>query len=427
MPQVNPVDVLTKWSKDVGLKFNPDGNVLKGVVASDIADFDDLLPIEAVLDLIKLTRDKSSFLSAIQVLPVSAQKGNAPVFDWTKPTLFPAKENKGAEKFTEPDTSKFPFSTTGVRSDLVITRQTMKSWRTMKVNNAEDFIRDAWVQQTRNDLVDLIVNGDETLAANPATDREYSRSVNDGLLKLIKTGTNYVDVEGALFDKKAYSKLRQLMDENYRSTEGQRWIQNPAVLDAWQDQIGHITTTGSIDGLTAQALTQNRITAPFGVSPLHVDQISTSMGPNALADGASAQSGFTRLTVNTVFGGYSAAHAGRPVKVVYLPTGEAREGYVSDSGSALLFDANDYYGQQAADTSANNYRVYITDATTVILTNPMNIAMCVWDEWRVYSEIQGNYDGRLIIHTFFDFDTILLIKKAIAVIEGMRLPVVDYP
>ncbi|MGB5105578.1 MAG: hypothetical protein WBP42_02580 [Candidatus Zixiibacteriota bacterium] len=422
MSKVNPIDALSKIANDVGVEFNPEGAITKSVVTSDLLTGS--LSPEQRLEMIDMIKQKSSVLAAIQVIPVAGPSGDAPVMDWTQRAVFPAKENKGYEKTTSPEFTERPYKTAGVRSDLAITRQMIRQFKANGITDVTEMIKQRWATVVSNDMADNLINGDELLAAAPANDIEYSRSVNDGILKLTNTGTQLYDALSTPLNKKFFAKLRELMDEDFSGDDATRWICNPAVIDKWQEEIGYVNTSSSYAGLTAEALTLRGITSPFSIPFMRIPQISTKSGPNALSDAASAQSGFTRVRCDTAFGGYNAAHAGRRVKVVYIPTGQTRTGRVSDVSSHLEFDTTDFYGLGAANTTSTNYRVYVADETSIIHCNPLNFGLCISDDWRNYSEFESNYE-RIWFRNFFDYDVILVIPKAVAKITRIRLPEVS--
>lgn len=427
MSGVNALDALRKLAESEGLTFG-NREVIKGVIASDLVNFSGLMPKEATMALMNEIINESEWMNGVQTIPMDSPKGDAPIIDWTGPALFPAKENKGFEKLASPVTRKVPYVCAKARSDIAITKDEIRRARTIGITDMESVIRQGWAKAVANTLADVLMNGDEALGAAPVNDIEYSRSINDGILKLSNSGANVYDGAGNLFNAKLFAKMRDMMPGRYKSLAGMKWMVNPALVDDYANAIGFINTNGSIFGATQDALQKpsRNLAPPHGVPFLEIPQISVNQGASAAADAASAQTGFTRVRCDTALGGYAAAKAGRAVRVVYLPTGEERSGVVADVSSHLEFDASDYFGLPAANTTASNYKVYVNDETTAILTNPQNFAIVYFDQWDQEAWYEAN-ERTLYISTMTEFDFILVRPQALVKVTGIRRPAVDWP
>lgn len=423
---LNPVDAMRKLAEDEGFTFGKK-EVVKGVIASDLVNFEGLMPKEATMALMNEVVTESEWMGGVQTIPMDSPKGNAPILDWTTPALFPGKENKGFEKLAQPATRKMPYQCETARSDIAITKQELRRARTIGITDFETVIRQAWAKAMGNTLADILINGD--MAISPiVTDIDLSRTINDGILKLTNSGANILNGAGSLFSAKLFAKMRDMMPGRYKSLAGMKWLVNPALVDDYANAIGFINTSGSIIGATQDALQKpsRNLAPPHGVPFLEVPQISVNQGANAAADAASAQTGFTRVRCDTAFGGYASGKAGRGVRVVYLPTGEERTGVVADVSSHLEFDASDYFGLPAANTTASNYRVYVYDETTAILTNPQNIAIVYSDQWDQEAWWEAN-ERTLYLSTMAEIDFIIVRPQAVVKVTGIKRPAVSWP
>lgn len=423
---------LKKMASEEGFKFDTEDPIVKDLIATDNTNFGGKLPLEAVRSLIDLTVNEHEWMSGMQVETVEEKVGHAPLINFTQRTLFPTGTNLAVIRPTKPVTLNIPYQTRAMRADLVIDKDHLRQAKRYGITDVGDLIRKGWTNAIRNDLADIVINGDESLhdpdnGVIAANDVDLSRSGNDGLMKLTASDVHSFDAEGASFEVGVFDKLhRDMMPTRYHGLP-LKWWANPSVRMAYASAL--MKSQSPIQPLPAQAHTQQVVTDPLGIPYMGgtgIPQMTTAGGPSAAPDTVTDSTGYVTLDCATAFGGYAAGHAGRKVRVLYTPTGVEQSGTVTDGTTTLDFAASDYFGQVAADTTASHYIVYVADETTVIEADPRNFALLFYIDW----EAEVDYDKRLrkfswMLH--MDWDFVKVTGDSIARMNRLKLPAVVFP
>ncbi len=165
-----------------------------------------------------------------------------------------------------------------------------------------------------------------------------------------------------------------------------------------------------------------------GIEQIIVPQMPTDGGSAlcsgtfaALPDAVSGAGGVVTVSIDTSFGGFSATHVGRKVKITYLGNGNSEIATVANVGGVLKAATVGTLGQAVISTTAADYSVDLADITQVMLTNPRNLCVVFCDEMRAYRKFEQEFE-RWRIDLFYEADVLLFNEDAIALQDGIINP-----
>lgn len=374
--------------------------------------------VEALVDL---TVSQSGWLSGVSLKLRNQRSGTIPRLVINDVVTEGVPENGGRTVATAPDTSEINYEARKFQATWYLTLEDIGEARAAGESDFDGRVRRAFSKAMGNDLARAGLRGDTALGQSTRLDRLLRQ--RDGWLKQARSSANYLQTtRGTAWSRALYPAMKRQLPTEYKDDPNLRWLHAPE-LD--EDFTNYLQTIGGDAGLRDSALIERKRYAPMGIPPLLVPQWPTDQG-FASVSGASVDAdavaddgdGTLTATVNTLFGGYSAAFAGRQVTITNDATGESETLTVIDTGAALVIRSAGSLGQGAISTTAADYTLDLADMTGCILTNPRNLFVVLCRGMRAYRKFEQEAE-RWRIDVYYEADFGIFQPDALVLQEGI--------
>lgn len=405
------------WASDRGIPISK-GDAA-GTLTLDNTNFGDLLPREAVRDLIDLTQDQSQFLQMIKIDPVSSEKGTVPFVDWTRPTLRKLAENQPLTKGTGPDTGRFPYRTQRMGAIISYTLRDLREAEAAGIDQWESKMNTLFAQQVANDLCRIIWDGDSSLDES-TNDLNAMLAAFDGIHKLAAQA-HVIDASTiAAYGLGVHNVMLDKMPAPYNADAGLKWLMSRRTDSAYHRELEKLgTALGDAAKVTGQTF------SPFGIPKSVVPQLRDDLGVSGTPDGVTDDAdGTITLQVDTLLGGAAAGNAGRTIKVTYTPSGLSEVLKATWDGSNNFIATTTNLGQTTISTTATDYTIETADETSIVLCNPDYIHLVMLDQWRASRMWNEEYE-RWEIRIRMEGTLVLPITRAIVITKRLTVPIVN--
>lgn len=395
------------------------------VITTDSAATGEFMDRTQVERLVDLTVSQSAWLSACSVKLRSQRSGEMPRLVINDVVTEGVDENAGASPTTHPDTSNVAYDARKFQATWYYTIEDVREARASGEPDFEGKVRGAFAKAMGNDLARWFLNGDVLLNTSTRLNRLLRR--RDGILKKARATANYATTtRGSAFSQALFSALLYALPEVYRDDPDLRWLYSSSLDLAFTNLLAQLAATGSTLG--DRAIVERRRFDPSGILPLIVPQLPTDGGfANLLGTTSDADAvaddgdGTMTVTVNTLFGGYDADHAGRVVRILCEATGDSEDCVVADTGAALVLYTVGSLGQAVISVVPADYTLDLADCTCALLTNPLNLCLVLCDKMRSYRKFEQEAE-RWRIDVFYEGDAVIFNPDAVSFQDGVISP-----
>lgn len=381
------------------------------------ANFMNQPQVEALVDM---TVSQSAWLSNVSVKLRQQRSGTMPRLVINDVVTEGVDENAGATVATSPDTSEVSYNCGKFQATWYLTLEDVSEARAAGEGDFDGKVRRAFAKAMGNDMARWFLNGDTTLDASSRLNKLLRKQ--DGILVQARSDANYLQTTyGSSWARNVYPAMKRAMPTQFKDDPGLRWFMPP---DLDEDVVYDFQQLGDGAKLRDEALTQRKRYSPMGISPLLVPQWGTAQGFDTLSGSTSNADGVTDNTttisfqVDALFGGYSASHDGRQVKVTYDSNGSYEIATVVDSGSQLDITTTGTLGQSTVSTTAGDYTLDLADCTGQILTNPRNLFLVLCRNIRAYRKFEQEAE-RWRIDVYYEGDAGIYQPDAMVLQEGI--------
>lgn len=392
------------------------GLVQKGVIGTDNVNFGGIMPREAVQELLDLTKDQSEWIGSLDSHVQDGVAGTVPIVDLNQNITEGVGENDGTKIGGIPNTRNVPYVCKKFKSDWYITTDQIREARVAGVGDFDRKMSEIFAKQLSNDIAEITINSDSSL--DNTTSRNRMLRMLDGLR--VKTeSANVTDAEGKAFATGIFTAMEDAMPDKYASDPDLQWLFNRRVHTHYKSGLQQLAT-----GLGDKAKTQVIYEPPNGISPIIVPQLSSGMGPVAVAPtSATDNTGTITFDLTTmVTAGYvatAAAGAGRKVIVTCVPTGVSEYCYAVEDTQLKITTAGTL-GQTTVSTTASDYLVTFADETELYLGNLKAITLVQCGQMRSYMEFNKDFDRfETTVYHYMD----VLIPNPAAIVKFKRVAV----
>lgn len=417
--------------------FESAGRLLEGmgikalsptVPTTDSLAVGEFMDRKAVDGLIDLTVGQSGWLAAASLVRRGQRSGEIPRIVISDVVTEGVTENQGATVATHPDTSRIEYSCGKFQTTWYLTLEDIREARASGDPNFDQTTRRAFAKAMGNDMARAALKGDITLAASTRENRLLRK--RDGWLKQIRaSGNRSTTSEGSAYSRSLWTAMMSAMPDEYAEDSDLRWFLPRKIDLGWSDELAGF---GADAGLASggEQLTQRQRQTPLGIPQLIIPQMPTNLGlatlttpatvnPDAVADDGD---GTMTVTVNALFaGGYAVGNAGRRVKVTFTATGQSETLTVINSGGANKVQSTGSLGQGTISTTASGYVIDFADCTSVILTNPKNLAVILCDQIRAHRKWEQEFE-RWRTDVFWEADFTVYNPDATVLQDGIIVP-----
>jgi len=397
-----------------------------GVLSLDTANFDALMPRQAVEELISLTRNQNEWLSQLSTYQRQQSAGTVPVMDLNEPVTEYVGENDGTKVTTRPETRRVSYACKKFKSEWYVTYEDLMEAAAAGISNFEAKLTQDFATAIGNDLANIVVNGDTTLNPNTRTNRML-RAV-DGLRKKADSG-NVFNAASKTFGQGIFAAMEDLMPDRFANDPNLQWLYNRRVETNWNNSLTNVNTTERMrSALGDRALTSQIMTPPLGRRQNIIPQLSSSMGLAGIAPtSVSDETTYIQAVLTTLV---TAAHiptaalgVGRKFKITLVATGayEICTGFLD---TTLRINTTGLLGQSSVSTTASDYTVEVYDETELYLCNPKSIIVVHCMEMRSYRQYNKDYD-RWEITTYHMEDVLVPVPESIVKFKRVAVPPIE--
>ena len=189
-----------------------------------------LLRPDQAQKFLQQTFDATPLMGAIRHVTKKEKKGEIDKIGIARRLLRKKQENTDDGYRAKPKFGIIKYSTEAVRLPWEITEETLRE--NIEGQNFEKVTTDLMTKQVGCDTEDLLMNGDESVAAeDPDHDFLY---INDGFKKIIANEGHVVDVSGAQnMDLEMFYKAVAAMPNKYNNGN-LRWLMSPTRAQQWE-------------------------------------------------------------------------------------------------------------------------------------------------------------------------------------------------
>lgn len=377
--------------------------------------------------LVDETVSQSGWLSVVDLKLRQQRSGTIPRMVINDVVTEGVPENAGETVTTHVDTSEVPYEAAKYQATWFLTLETVSEARAAGEPDFDGKVRRAFAKAMGNDMARAAVRGDESLDSSSRLNRLLRQ--RDGWLVQARTRANYkTTTRGTNWSRKLYPAMKRQLPSQYKDDPDLRWFLAPE-LD--EDYTYALQELGDGAQLRDDALIQRRRWAPMGIPGLLVPQwptdqgFSTLNGSTADADSVTDNGGTITFRVDTLFGGYDSAHAGRIITVTYDANGQSETLTVKDTGSQLQVTTSGTLGQSSVSTTAGDYSIDLADCTGAMLTNPRNLFVVLCRNIRAYRKWEQEAE-RWRIDVFYEADFGIHNGDAMVLQEGIVPTLIEF-
>lgn len=409
--------MFSQWATNQGI---PIAKEASGTITTDNTNFGALMPATAVRDLIDLTVDQSQFLQMINVIPVTGPKGSIPIIDWSQPTLRKVDQNHPLTKGSKPDTSRADFVTQKMGGIVTVTWEDLREAEAIGIENFEAKLNALFTKQMGNDFCKLIWDGDTTL--DPDISEENAMLCSFDGVHVLSESANVIDASAiAAYGLGIHGVMMDTMPSPYNSDPALKWLMSRRTDSAYHRELEKLGTA-----LGDQAKVTGQSWSPYGIAKSVVPQLRDNLGPVATPGAAVVDDsdGTMTVIVDTFFTTPGTAHAGRKVKVTYLPNGLSETLTVTWDATNNIISTATALGQTTISTTAADYSIQLVDETSILLANPQYMNLVLLDAWRANRKYNEEYD-RFEIRVWLEAAFLMPIMTAIVKAKRVTVPIVE--
>lgn len=380
----------------LGIKDDPNGELASKALSPTVPTSESMATEHFMTNsqseaLIDLTVSQSEWLSMATVKMMNQRAGNIPRVVINDVVTEGVSENGGRTIATHPDTSEKAYLCKKFQATWFMTLESISEAAASGEANFDGKIRGAFAKAMGNDMARVALNGDTSLGTSTRMDRLLRQ--HDGWLKIAREEANYsTTTRGSAWSAGVYPSMQSQMPDKFSDDKDLRWLHGRR-LDESYTQFAQGLGDGS--ALRDRALLERTRFRPMGIDTVIVPQWPADQGFSSLNGSASDPDlvtddgdGTITLRVNTLFGGYSASHAGRRVKVTFNATGQSETLTVKDVGSNLVINSTGSLGQGTISTTVGAYTLDLADTTGIMLTNPRNLFVVLCRNIRAYRKYE---------------------------------------
>lgn len=385
--------------------------------------------VDTVVDLIA---NNSLWTAQLGFSTASRQGGKAAKATADGVVLQPGGENKKPTSEPYKDVwSHTKFQTEKLTGQLAITREDMRKAAEAGITMAEFILRRA-AKIIANDFALLNLRGNSSIAV---VDRETNLlSVNDGILKLTRDNSPHVlypsVAEGKAWHLDLYDEMIDVFPDRFAHDDALAWFHSrssDSALSRSFRNVNPLITGGSQGSPLGDRVLQMRVSPGIhGIIPTIVPQMPNDQNgqPGAVAPTAvSGAGGDVTATVTSL--GAASSIAGRKVKVTMLTTGQSAIGTVFDDAGTDKVTITGSMGQGTISTTAGDYTIELADLTSVMLTNPGNFHVILYDKIRAYQRFDEEAE-RFVVTIHVEHDIVLHEPEAVVLQDGVISPRASY-
>lgn len=386
--------------------------------------------VDTVVDLIA---NNSLWTAQLGFSTASRQGGKAAKATADGVVLQPGGENKKPTSEPYKDVwSHTTFQTKKLTGQLAITREDMRKAAEAGITMAEFILRRA-AKIIGNDFALLNLRGDQSITV---VDRETNLlSHNDGMLALTRASSPHVlypnsAPEGLAWHLDLYDEMIDVFPDRFAHDDRLAWFHARSADSALTRSFRNVNALigdGSQGSALGDRALQMRISPGIhGIIPTIVPQMPKNQSgqPGAVApDAVSDAGGNVTATVTAI--GAASSIAGRKVKVTMLTTGQTAVGTVFDDGGTDKVTITGSMGQGTISTTAGDYTVELADLTSVMLTNPGNFHVILYDKIRAYQRFDEEAE-RFVVTIHVEHDIVLHEPEAVVLQDGVISPRANY-
>jgi len=394
-----------------------------GVMDSANTTYGGVLPVHLVQEMISLGRTQSQWLNSITTKTVDGPVGDYPVTDLNEPVTEGVGENDGSPVSTKAPTNTVSFACKKFKSQFYLSTEVIDIAASGGLGDFEAAMVREFAIAMGNDAADIIMNSDTTLTS--ATRRGKMLRMLTGVLKQLHTSGNVYNAAGKNWGQGMWSYMLTKMPEKFRNDPGLQWMYNDMVDILWHNSLSN--TTGTLAGMRSNlgdaVISSVQRVPPLGKQQNIVNQISSTMGPTAIAP--TSVSGTTTVVavcttlIATDASAATTASLARNIKITCLLTGVS-EVCVPVWTSVNTITTTSTLGQVTVSATASDYVITFADETSVILGNPKGIHLIYWKTMRAFREFEVEYD-RVKITNYWRADVKIPAPSTFAINERVRV------
>lgn len=246
--------------------------ITTGVLSSGL-----LQPYQAK-KFLQQTFDATPLMGAIRHVTRTEKSGEIDKIGIGKRLLRKKVENKDDGYRAKPTFGSITYQTVAVRVPWEITEETLRE--NIEGQTFEDITTSLMTKQIGCDTEDLLINGDEAVAAEDE-DHDFLY-INDGFQKLITNGGHIVDVSGAEdMEMEMFYKAVASMPNKYNNGN-LRWLMSPTRAQQWElFLLNKVINNG---GVVPEALYKSPVAIPSMAAPSLDDSVVILTDPKNLIE-----------------------------------------------------------------------------------------------------------------------------------------------
>lgn len=385
------------------------GIIEKDVISLETVNFDDLMPRQAVEELLQLQREQNSWLGSLNNITRQQAAGTVPILDIAEPVTEGVDEDDPTMVSNKPENRRASYRCRKFKSQWNVTWEDLREARAAGLGNFEETLRSAFATAIGNDKADATINSDTSLPGTTRLNRLLNRL--DGVRKQMLAGGNVKDFQGAAFDPKMFGQLEDDIPDRFANDPMSRWLYNRKVENRWKLSLTNVNTTEHMrSALGDQAISTQAMVSPWGIMQTIVPQVRSNQGPTAIAPTSATASGsgieFVLTTlVTATYVADVASGVGRKFKVTNVNTGVS-ETVLGYQDTTLRIKTAGKLGQITVSTQVADYVVTLADETDIYLINPQAITVVDCMEMRSYRKYNQDRD-RFEIVVYHEFDVLV--------------------
>jgi hypothetical protein len=373
---------------------------------------------EAMIDL---TVSQSEWLQVVTVKPRDQRAGNIPRLVINDVVTEGVPENGGRTIATHPDTSEVSYNCAKYQATWFLTLEDVAEAAAHGEPDFEAKVRGAFAKAMGNDMARAALRGDTSLDSSSRLNRLLRQ--RDGWLKQARASANYgTTTRGSAWSRSLYPAMTAMLPDQFADDANLRWLHGRSLDESFTN---YAQGLGDGSALRDRALLERTRFRPMGIDGLIVPQwpsdqgfaalSGTAVDPDVATDDAD---GTITFRVDTLFGGYSATHAGRRVKVTCETTGATETLTVADESSHLVIHTTGSLGQGTISETEANYTLDLADTTGIMLTNPRNLYVVICRKIRAYRKFEQEAE-RWRLDVFYEADFGIFQPDAMVLQEGV--------
>jgi hypothetical protein len=396
-----------------------------GVHTMDNTNFGNLMPRQAVEEMVDMTRDESGWLKSINTVTRHQMAGTVPIVRINQPVTVGVGEGEGTAPARRQVTSRANYSCKKFKSMWVTTWEDLREAKAAGIQQFNEKMRKSFFTAIGNDMAWIILASDTSRGALTDWDRLLNRL--DGVQKQLDSANVY-NAAGKAFGSGMFAMMKKKMPAKYASDPNLRFFFNATMNTLWKHSLTNTATTQKYRSAVGDAaLTTVQEFSPMGIPPLIVPQMLDNQGPTAIAPTSVADDGDGTATivlttlVTAAYVATVALGADRIYIVKNLVTGHEEFLTGVDASSTLTVYSAGAFGQDTISTTASDYSVTLADESDCYLMNPKVITAVHCDQMRSYTKhnVDNDWFETIVYH---DMDVLVPTPEVAVKFKRVQLP-----